>query len=172
VGEGEGPEGQPVVRAFLCEDLWTFRVGPSKLQGTFHRLRAGVTQETGIAGCEFFREGLGQETGKNGAIHLDHVGEVEFENVPDRFLNGRVVAADVEDAVTTEKVEVVLTVKVVEVGSFASSIDLVETDGPLNFDECTVYVLVVQVVVLAQPGEDRVFQVEVSHGIEVNSYSI
>jgi hypothetical protein len=30
----------------------------------------------------------------------------------------------------------------------------------------------VQVVVLAQPGEDRVFQVEVSHGIEVNSYSI
>jgi hypothetical protein len=29
-----------------------------------------------------------------------------------------------------------------------------------------------QVVVLAQPGEDRVFQVEISHGIQVNSYSI
>ena len=172
VGDGEGAEGQAVVRTFLGEDLWTFCVGPGKLEGTFHRLGARVAQEAGIARGEFFGEGFGQETGKNGAIHLDHVREVEFENVPDRFLNRGMVATDIEDAVTAEEVEVVLAVEVVEVGSFASSIDLVETDGPLNFDERTVHVLVVQIVVLAQPGEDRVFQVEVSHGIEVNSYSI
>ena len=172
VSDGEGAEGQAVVRTFLGENLWTFRVGSGELEGAFHRFRAGVTKEAGIAWSEFFCEGFGQETGKNRAIHLDHVGEVEFEHVPDGFLNGGMIATDVEDAVATEEVEVVLSVEVVEVGSFAPSIDFVETDRPLNFDEGTVYVLVMQVVILTQPGEDRVFQVEISHGIQVNSYSI
>ena len=75
------------------------------------------------------------------------------------------VTPDIEDAVAAEEVEVVLAVEVVEVGALGAGVDLVETDGSLDFDEGTVDVLVVQVVILAQSGEDRVFEVEISHGI-------
>ena len=96
---------------------------------------------------------------------MNHVGEVEFEDVSDGFLYSGVVAADVKDAVAAKEVEVILAVEVVEVGALGAGVDLVETDGALDFDEGTVDVLVVQVVILAQSGEDRVFEVEISHGI-------
>lgn len=33
-----------------------------------------------------FDESFGEEAGENGAVHLNHVGEVEIQDVPDRFL--------------------------------------------------------------------------------------
>jgi len=98
---------------------------------------------------------------------LNHVGEVEFENILDGFLEGGMVATDIEDAVAAEEVEVVLAIEVVEVGAFSPGVDLVETDGTLNLHEGAVHVLVVQIVVLAQPGEDRVFEVEFGHGLNI-----
>ncbi len=74
------------------------------------------------------------------------------------------VTPDIEDAVAAEEVEVVFAVEVVEVGAFRPGIDLVEADGALNLNERAVDVLVVQVVVLAQAGEDCVFQIEFGHG--------
>jgi hypothetical protein len=74
------------------------------------------------------------------------------------------VATDVEDAVAAEEVEVVLAVKIVEVRAFCAGIDFIETDGALNLYESTIDVLIVKLVVLAQSGEDRVFEVEFGHG--------
>ena len=152
-----------MVRAFLGEDPGAFGVGAGELEGALDGLGAGVAEEAGVAGREFLGESLGEQAGENRAVHLDHVGEIEFEDVPDGFLNGGVVAADVEDAVAAEEVEVVLAVEVVEVGALGPGVDLVEADGALDLHKGSVHVLVVQVVVLAQPGEDGVFEVEVGH---------
>ena len=73
------------------------------------------------------------------------------------------VAADVEDAVAAEEVEVVLAVEVVEVGALGPGVDLVEADGALDLHKGPVHVLVMQIVVLAQAREDGVFEVEVGH---------
>jgi len=73
------------------------------------------------------------------------------------------IASDVENAVAAEEVEVVLAVEIVEVGTFCAGIDFIEADRALNFDEGTIDVLVVQVVVLPESGEDRVFKIEFGH---------
>ena len=43
-------------------------------------------------------------------------------------------------------------------------INFIEADRALNFDERTIDVLVVEVVVLPESGEDRVFEIEFGHG--------
>jgi hypothetical protein len=63
-----------------------------------------------------------------------------------------VIPADIEDAVATEEVEVVLAVEITEVCTFCAGIDFIETDRSLNFDERTIHVLVMEVVVLAKSG--------------------
>ena len=73
------------------------------------------------------------------------------------------ITADVENAVAAEEVEVVLAVEVVEIGTLCAGIDLIESDRTLNFYERAIDVLVVEVVVLAQSGEDRVFEVKFGH---------
>jgi hypothetical protein len=74
------------------------------------------------------------------------------------------IATNVENAVTAEEVEVVLAVEIVEVGTFSAGIDFIKADRALNFDERTINVLVVKVVVLTKACEDRVFEVELGHG--------
>jgi hypothetical protein len=74
------------------------------------------------------------------------------------------VATDVENAVAAEEVEVVLAVKIVEVSAFCAGIDFIESDRALNFYERAIDVLIVKLVVLAQSGEDRVFEVKFGHG--------
>ena len=167
MGDREGAEGEPVVGTFLGEDAGPLGVGPGKLEGALDGLGAGVAEEAGVTWGEFFGEGLGEETGEDGAVHLDHVGEIEFQNVADGFLEGGMITADIEDAVAAEEVEVVLAVEVVEVGAFTAGVDLVKADGALDLHERAVHVLVVQIVVLAQPGEDRVFEVEFGHGLNI-----
>jgi len=74
-----------------------------------------------------------------------------------------VVAADIEDAVAAKEVEVVLPVEVVEVSAFGPSINFIKADRALNFHEGTIDVLVVEVVVLPESGEDGVFEIELGH---------
>jgi len=155
-----------VIGTFLGEDLWAFGGGAGKLEGPFHGFGARVAKEAGVArGAKFFDESLGEETGENGAVHLNHIGEIEFENVLDGLLDGGVVAADIEDAVAAKEVEVVLPVEVVEVSAFGPSINFIEPNGALNLDESTINEFIVQVVVLAESGEDRVFEIERGHGL-------
>ena len=72
-------KGQAVVGAFLCQDFGAFGGGAGKFQGSFDRFRSRVAEEAGIArGTQFFDEGFGEEAGEDGAVHLDHVGEVEI----------------------------------------------------------------------------------------------
>ena len=73
------------------------------------------------------------------------------------------IATNVEDAVAAEEVEVVLAVEIVEVGTFCAGINFIEADRALNFHEGTIDVFVVEVVVLPEPGEDRVFEIEFGH---------
>ena len=119
-----------MIGTFLGEDLWTFGGGAGKLEGPFHSLGAGVAKEAGVARrAKFFDESLGEETGEDGAVHLDHIGEIKFENVLDGLLDGGMVATDIEDAVAAKEVEVVLPVEVVEVSAFGPSINFIEPDG-------------------------------------------
>jgi len=155
-----------VVGAFLGEDAGALGGGAGKFQGTFDGLGSGIAKEAGIARrAELFDESFSEEAGENGAVHLHHVGKVQFENVANGFLDGGMVATDVEDAVAAEEVEVVLAVEIVEVSAFCAGIDFIEADRALNLYESTIDVLVVEVVVLAQSGEDRVFEVEFGHEI-------
>ena len=154
-----------MVRAFLGENAGALGGGAGKFQGTFDGFGSGIAKEAGIAGrAEFFDESFSEETGENGAVHLHHVGKVEFKNVTNGFLNRGMITADVENAVAAEEVEVVLAVEVVEIGTLCAGIDLIESDRTLNFYERAIDVLVVEVVVLAQSGEDRVFEVKFGHG--------
>ena len=142
-----------MIGTFLSEDLWAFGGGAGKLEGPFHGFGARVAKEAGIARrAKFFDESLGEETGENGTVHLDHIGEIKFEDVLDGLLDGGVVAADIEDAVAAKEVEVVLAVEVVEVSPFGPSINFIEPDGALNLDESTIDEFIVQVVVLAKSG--------------------
>jgi len=154
-----------VVGAFLGEDAGALGGGAGKFQGTFDGFGSGIAKEAGIAGrAELFDESFSEETGENGAVHLHHVGKVEFKNVTNGFLYCGMVATDVENAVAAEEVEVVLAVKIVEVSAFCAGIDFIEADRALNFYERAIDVLIVKLVVLAQSGEDRVFEVKFGHG--------
>ena len=62
-----------------------------------------------------------------------------------------------------EKIEVVLAVEVVEIGALGAGVDLVEADRALDLHEGPIHVLIVQIVVLAQAGEDGVLEIEVGH---------
>ena len=138
-----------MVRAFLGEDAGALGGSAGKFQGTFDGFGSGIAKEAGIAGrAEFFDESFSEETGENRAVHLHHVGEVEFKDVTNGFLNRGMITADVENAVAAEEVEVVLAVEIVEVGTFGSGLDFIEPDRALNFDERTIDVLIVEVVVL------------------------
>lgn len=154
-----------MVGAFLGEDAGALGGGAGKFQGTFDGLGSGIAKEAGIAGrAELFDKGFGEETGENGAVHLHHIGEVEFKDVANGFLNRGMITADVENAVAAEEVEVVLAVKIVEVSAFCAGIDFIEADRALNFYERAIDVLIVKLVVLAKSGEDRVFEVKFGHG--------
>jgi hypothetical protein len=150
VGDGEGTIGKAVIGAFLSKDAGAFSEGAGELEGAFDRFGARVAEEAGIAGgAKFFDKGFGEKAGEDGAVHLNHIGEIEFEDVLNRFLNGGMVATEIKDAVAAEEIEVVFAVEVVEVGAFGAGVDFIEADGALNFDQSTIDVLVVEIIVLS-----------------------
>ncbi len=106
--------------------------------------------------CPFgdrFREQAAQER----AIHLDHVRKIEIEHVADRFLHRGMVAADVENAVAAEKIEIRLVIHVVEIGALGPGIDFVEADDALGRNEGAVQMPLVQFVIFAETGRDDLF---------------
>ena len=144
MGDGKGAIGKAVIGAFLSKDAGAFSKGAGELECAFDRFGARVAEEAGIAGgAEFFDKSFGEKAGEDGAVHLDHIGEIEFEDVLDGFLDGGMVTTEVKDAVATEEIEVVLAVEIVEVGSFGAGVDFIEADSALNFDQSTIDVLVV-----------------------------
>lgn len=153
-----------MVGAFLGEDAGALGGGAGKFQGTFDGFGSRITKEAGIAGrAEFFDESFGEEAGEDRAVHLHHVGEVEFKDVTNGFLYCGMITADVENAVAAEEVEVVLAVEIVEVGTFCTGIDFIKADGALNLYESTIDVPIVEIVVLPQTSENCVFKIEFRH---------
>src|SRR4051794_40906386 len=73
------------------------------------------------------------------------------------------VAADVENAVAAQEIEVGGIIHVIEIGALRPGIDLVETNHPLRRNQGPIQVALVELVVLPQPGGDSFFQVK-SHG--------
>ena len=107
-----------------------------------------------------FRERLGQQPAEERAIHLHHVRQIEIEHVADRLLHRGMVAADIENAVAAQEIEVGVLIHVVEISALRPGIDLVETDDALGRDQRAIEVPLVQLVVFAEPGCDDFFQVK------------
>ena len=82
-----------------------------------------------------FNYGFGKESAEKRAIHLDHVGQIELEDVANRFFHHRMIAADVENGIAAEEIEVGIVIHVVEISAFRPGIDLVETNDPLGRDQ-------------------------------------
>ena len=87
-----------------------------------------------------------------------------MEDIADRLFNSQMVAADVKDAVTSQKIEVSAVIHVGEVRAFGTGIDFVETDDALGCDESAIEVFLVQLIVFAESRGDDFFEVE-THGV-------
>ncbi len=105
------------------------------------------------AGVRFVRASARRPLSKR-AIHLHHVGQIELEDIADRLLHDRMIAADVVNAVSTQKVQILGIIHIVEICPLRPGIDLVETDDTLRRHQRAVEMSLVQVVILTQPGGD------------------
>src|SRR5205823_995798 len=70
------------------------------------------------------------------------------------------IAADIENAVAAQEIEIGLVIHVVEIRALGPGIDFVEPDDALGLDQGPVQVLLVQAVVLAQARSDDFLQIE------------
>src|SRR5438874_11318304 len=70
------------------------------------------------------------------------------------------VAANVENGIAAEEIEVGVIIHVVEISAFSPGIDLVETNDALGRDQGAIEVTMMQLVVLAEPCCDDFFQVK------------
>ena len=69
--------------------------------------------------------------------------------VSDGFFHERMVAADIENAVSAQKIEIRLIIHVVEIRALGAGIDLVETVDALGLNLRPVQVFLMQLVILA-----------------------
>src|SRR5206468_11764148 len=83
-----------------------------------------------------------------------------IKNVADRFLHYRMVAADVENGIAAEEIEVGVIIHVVEVSAFSPGIDLVETNDALGRDQGAIEVTMMQLVIFTEPCCDDFLQVK------------
>ena len=135
-----------------------------KFQRALDRFGAGVAKENRVEmRRRSLRDRFGQQPAQERAIHLHHVRQIQIEHVADRFLHHRMISPDIENAVAAQEIEIRLVIHVVEISALGPGIDLVETDDALRRDQGAIDVLMVQLVILAQPRRDDLFQVK-SHG--------
>ena len=106
---------------------------------------------------------LGQQARQQGAVHLDHVRQVEVERLVQRGLDRRVAAAEGVDAESGQEVEVALPGVVVEVAALAADVVTVEAERPERPGELGVHVPLVQGEVLPGPVRERPGNIE-GHG--------
>ena len=100
-----------------------------ELEGGVHGVGAGVGEEDGVESGRHPRdELLGEEAGEQRDVHLDEARPLQLEGFLERAPHRGVVAAEIEDTVAGEEVEVALAVGVPEVRALALHPDLVEAD--------------------------------------------
>ena len=75
-------------------------------------------------------------------------------------MHHRVIATDVEYAVTTQEIQIRLIIHVVEVCALRSRIYLVEPDDPLSSHQGWVHVALVQLIVFTQPRRYDFLQIK------------
>ena len=159
--ERERPIRQPMEGAFERDESGTARRGPRKLDRAFHRFRAGVAKENGVQmRGRFLEQRFREQSRKQRAIHLHHIGQIEVEHVADRLFDRGMVAPDIEDAVAGEKIEVIAAIAIVEVRPFGACIDLVEADDALHLHKRGVEMPLVERIVFAQARLDELFEID------------
>ena len=70
------------------------------------------------------------------------------------------VPTDIENAVAAQEIEIGGVIHVVEVGALGPRIDLVEPDHALRGDERAIEMLLMQLVIFAEPSRDDFLQVK------------
>ena len=80
------------------------------------------------------------------------------------FCTAGMIAADVENAVAAQEIQIRRVIHVVEIRALGSRIDLVETDDALCRHQRPVQMTLMQLVILAQARGDDFFQVKDFHG--------
>ena len=103
---------------------------------------------------------FGKETAEQGKIHLHHVRQIEIEHVADCFFKGRMISANVENAVTAKEIKVGIPFAIIKIGAFGPRINFIKTDGSLNRYQGSVDVTFVQVVVLAESVGNELFDIK------------
>ena len=152
---------QPVERARDRKQRRPIRRRARELECSLDGLGTGVAKENCVEmRRQLFQECFGQQPAEQRAIHLHHVRQIEVEHIADCFFHHGMVAADVEDGIAAEEIEVGVVIHVVEISAFGSGIDLVETNDALGRDQRPINVAVMQLVVLPEPGRDNLFQVK------------
>lgn len=121
---------------------------PGELQRGLHRLGAAVAEEHPVQVRAVGEELLGQQPGQRLAVEAGEVGELGVEDVVQCRADDGVVAPQAHDAEPGEHVQVVVAVRVPEVGALAALVDLVEADGVQHARELVVQVPAVQLVAL------------------------
>src|SRR5262245_16298839 len=107
-----------------------------------------------------FHESLSQQAAQKRTIHLHHVWKIQIEHVADRSLHQRVISTDIENAIAAQEIEIRLITHVVEIRALGTRIDFVETDDALRCHQRTVYVPLVQFVILAKTRGDNLLRIE------------
>ena len=105
-------------------------------------------------------ERLGEDSGEQRAVHLDHVRQVEVDRLVQRLLDRRVRAAERVDAEAGEQVEVFGPICVVEVAALAAHVEAVEADRLQHLRHQRVHVGAVKLEVLALAICQSTLQVE------------
>src|SRR6266851_1912418 len=115
-----------------------------------------------------FHKGLSQQAAQKRTVHLHHVWKIQIEHVADRLFQQRMISTDVENAVSTQEIEIRQVIHIVEIRALGTRVHLVEADDALRCYQRAIDIPFVQFVILAQSRGDNLLQVE-SH--EKRSFS-
>ena len=80
---------------------------------------------------------------------MDHVRQIEIEHVPDRLFHHWMVAADIENTVAAQEIEIRLIIHIVEISALSPGIDFIEADHALRRHQGAVQMPLVQLVIFA-----------------------
>ncbi len=164
-GDRKRTVAESVVGILQGENAGATRGALGELQRALDGLGAAVAKEYRVEMwsallSEALDEALGEQTAHQRGIELYHVGQIQLKHIADRLLHDGMIPADIEDAETGKEIEVILAVHVVEIGALRAGIDDIESDGALDLDESPVQVMVVQLVIFAEPGSDQVLEIK------------
>ena len=131
----------------------------ANLIGGLHGLGARVAEVDALELLGAARaERLGEQPGEQGAVHLHHVRQVQLDRPVQRRFDGRVRAAEREDAEAAQEVQVALAAVVEEPRTLAANVGPVEPERAKDPRQLGVEVRLVQrelvALVLTERGVD------------------